>query len=118
MKKLNNVENIENYKKRETLRILSIIFAILTMLFAAINFIHQDKWWLLLLALLSAVISTVLLKARETIPINKLDGDVDDAKIKKIKEKKKVKKKNNNKLIEDKNGRKSKWKYYKGTKIK
>ena len=93
MKKLNNAENIENYKKREYLRKLSIVFAILTMLFAAINLIHQDKWWLLLLALVSAITSSCLLKSRESIPINKLDDQVDEAKIKKIKEKKKVKKK-------------------------
>ena len=91
MKKLTNAENLENLQKRKFLRITSIIFAILTIMFAIFNLFYIEKKWLLALALLSALISTVLLNAREKIPINKVDDDVDETKISKIKEKKKVK---------------------------
>ena len=93
MKKLTNAENIENLQKRKYLRILAIIFAFLTMLFATLNFIDIKKWWFLVLALISALLSTSLIKTRENIPINRLDDHVDEAVISRVKEKKKVKKK-------------------------
>ena len=93
MEKLSNSENIENLQKRKILWVLSIVFSFLTILFALLNLFNIEKWWLLVLALASAVLSTVFLRIRENIPINKLDDHVDEAKIKEVKEKKKVKKK-------------------------
>ena len=93
MEKLSNSENIENLQKRKILWILSIVFSFLTILFALLNLFNIEKWWLLVLALVSAFLSTTFIKIRENIPTNKLDNHVDEAKIKEVKEKKKVKKK-------------------------
>lgn len=88
-KMLTNDENIKNLKKRKILRLLIILFAILTIVFSLLNLFFQVS---LVFALIAFVVTTILDKVRTNIEIIKKD-EMEDVR----KEIRKTKKRNSNK---------------------
>ena len=86
MNNISNDQNIKNFKKREVLRILIIIFAILTICLALLNLFFKVH---IIFAFLSYVVVFVLTRIRNKTPINKKD-EFDEIRneIKKVKKRK------------------------------
>lgn len=89
MVKLSNDENIKNLKKRELLRILMIIFSLLTIVLAFLNLFDKVN---IVFALFSFVITVILKRVRESTEIIRKDDDIDAIK-KEIDDYKKIKNK-------------------------
>ena len=74
VKQLTNDENIANLKKRKTLRIFIIIFATITILLAILTLVSElcDSGFKfsVLYALIAYIITAILNRKRDSIPIN------------------------------------------------
>ena len=70
-KRINNDQNIKNLKKREILRILIIIFSLLTIIFALGNLFYNVN---LLFALFCFIVTIIFNKIREKTVIVKKDN--------------------------------------------
>lgn len=70
-KRINNDQNIKNLKKREILRILIIIFSLLTIIFALGNLFYSVN---LLFALFCFIVTVIFNKIREKTVIVKKDN--------------------------------------------
>lgn len=70
-KRINNDQNIKNLKKREILRILIIIFSLLTIIFALGNLFYNVN---LLFALFCFIVTVIFNKIREKTVIVKKDN--------------------------------------------
>lgn len=86
MVKLNNDENIKNLKKREFLRILMIIFSLLTIVLAFLNLFNKIN---IAFALLSFIITVILKKVRESTEIIRKNDELEAIK-KEIEDNKKI----------------------------
>lgn len=77
-KKITNDQNIKNLKKRKILRILIILFASVTIIFALLNLFSNVS---IIFALVFFVITTILNRVRENTKIIKKDelADVREA---------------------------------------
>ena len=77
MEELTNDQNIENLKKRKYLRILIIIFSLITILFAALSLVTEifnlGFKFSFIFALLTYIITLLLTKKRNSIAIKKND---------------------------------------------
>lgn len=69
-KQLTNDENIKNLKKRETLRILIIVFSLITIMLTLANLFYKLN---IVFALISFVIVQILNRMRAKTPIIKND---------------------------------------------
>ena len=69
-KKISNDENIRNLKIRKILRIIIITFALITMGLSFASIIFNIS---LLFPILSFIITHILMRIKEKIPINKQD---------------------------------------------
>lgn len=85
MEKLTNDQNIKNLKTRKILRILIIIFGILTIALAILSLTVKLGFGY---SLVSFIIMTILTKKRESIPI-KISKDIEIKRIEKSIQKKK-----------------------------
>lgn len=85
MEKLTNDQNIKNLKTRKILRILIIIFGILTIALAILSLTVKLGFGY---SLVSFIIMTILTKKRESIPI-KISKDIEIKRIEKLMKKKK-----------------------------
>lgn len=85
MEKLTNDQNIKNLKTRKILRILIIIFGILTINLAILSLTVKLGFGY---SLVSFIIMTILTKKRESIPI-KISKDIEIKRIEKLMKKKK-----------------------------
>lgn len=85
MEKLTNDQNIKNLKTRKILRILTIIFGILTIALAILSLTVKLGFGYSLVAF---IIMTILTKKRESIPI-KISKDIEIKRIEKLMKKKK-----------------------------
>ena len=70
-KRINNDQNIKNLKKREILRILIIIFSLLTIIFALGNLFYNVN---LLFALFCFIVTVIFNKIREKTVIVQKDN--------------------------------------------
>ena len=70
MSKITNDENIRNLKRRKILRIIIIIFSILTIVTSLLSLFMNIS---ILFPILSFLITTILMKYRDSIEINKKD---------------------------------------------
>ena len=73
-KKLSNAENISNLKKRKILRYIIIFFSLATIVTSLLTLIFGVS---VIFALISFVITTILMKVKDNIKINKRD-DLED----------------------------------------
>ena len=71
-RKFNNDQNIKNLRKRELLRIMIIIFSLLTIIFSFGNLFYNIN---LIFALFCFALTVILNKAREKIFIVKKEKD-------------------------------------------
>ena len=85
MEKLTNDQHIKNLKTRKILRILIIIFGILTINLAILSLTVKLGFGY---SLVSFIIMTILTKKRESIPI-KISKDIEIKRIEKLMKKKK-----------------------------
>lgn len=69
-KKITNDENIKNLKRRKILRIIIIIFSILTIITSLLSLFMNVS---LLFPIIAFIITTLLMKYRDSIEINKKD---------------------------------------------
>lgn len=73
-KKLSNAENISNLKKRKILRYIIIFFSLATIVTSLLTLIFGVS---VIFALISFVITTILMKVKDNIKVNKRD-DLED----------------------------------------
>ena len=85
---ISNDQNLRNFKKREILRILIIIFAALTIVLAILNLFFQVH---IIFAFLSYIVVLVLSRIRKKTVINKKEDEFSDIRkeMEKVKRKKK-----------------------------